>query len=146
MPCRAGSAPRLLQALALLLAGGAAVAEAAAPTLHIGPHAFRVEIADTPRERARGLMGRTILHADDGMLFVFKQAGRHCFWMRDTPLPLSIAFIDAAGRIASLADMQPRSETRHCPGVDIRYALEVRQGEFMRRGITPRMQVDGLPR
>jgi len=65
---------------------------------------------------------------------------------RDTPLPLSIAFIDAAGRIASLADMQPRSETRHCPGVDIRYALEVRQGEFMRRGITPRMQVDGLPR
>jgi uncharacterized membrane protein (UPF0127 family) len=65
--------------------------------------------------------------------------------MRDTPLPLSIAFIDPAGHIASLADMQPRSKALHCPNTDVRYALEVRQGEFQRRGITPRMQVDGLP-
>ena len=91
-------------------------------------------------------MGRTHLPADGGMLFVFERPGRHCFWMRDTPLPLSIAFIDAAGRIVSLADMQPRSETLHCPGTDVRYALEVRQGEFQRRGIALHAQVDGLPR
>lgn len=134
--------------LALLLLCGTAHAagnDAHLP-LRIGPHVFQVERAATPQQRARGLMGRTHLAADGGMLFVFEQPGRHCFWMRDTPLPLSIAFIDSAGRIADLADMQPRSETLHCPNADIRYALEVRQGEFKRRGIAARAQVDGLPR
>ena len=113
--------------------------------LHIGPHAFLVEVAATAQQRQHGLMGRTHLPADGGMLFVFDHPGRHCFWMRDTPLPLSIAFIDAGGRIVGLADMQPRSEALHCSGTDVRYALEVRQGEFQRRGITPRALVDGLP-
>lgn len=126
-------------------AAGAAASDARLP-LRIGPHAFEVEVAATPAARGRGLMGRTHLAADAGMLFVFKQPGRHCFWMRDTPLPLSIAFIDSTGRITSLADMQPRSESLHCPATDVRYALEVRQGEFQRRGITARAQVDGLPR
>jgi len=134
-------------ALALLLLFGttAAASDARLP-LRIGPHAFQVEIAATPSQRERGLMGRTHLPADGGMLFVFEQPGRHCFWMRDTPLPLSIAFIDPAGRIASLADMQPRTETLHCPSADVRYALEVRQGEFQRRGIAAGTRVDGLPR
>jgi hypothetical protein len=114
--------------------------------LRIGPHAFQVEVAATPQQRQRGLMGRTHLAADGGMLFIFEQPGRHCFWMRDTPLPLSIAFVDSAGRIASLADMQPRSESLHCPDTDVRYALEVRQGEFQRRGISTGMRIDGLPR
>lgn len=135
-------------ACALLLLCGAA--HAAGPDtrlpLRIGPHAFQVELAATPQQRQRGLMGRTHLPADSGMLFVFEQPGRHCFWMRDTPLPLSIAFIDSTGRIASLADMQPRTDTLHCPATDVRYALEVRQGEFQRRGITTRTQVGGLPR
>lgn len=130
----------------LLLFGTTAAASDARLPLRIGPHAFQVELVATPSQRERGLMGRTHLPADGGMLFVFEQPGRHCFWMRDTPLPLSIAFIDAAGRIAGLADMQPRSEAPHCPPADIRYALEVRQGEFQRRGITARDQVDGLPR
>jgi uncharacterized membrane protein (UPF0127 family) len=134
-------------ALALVVLWGTASAAAsdARLPLRIGPHAFQVELAATPQQRQRGLMGRTHLAADGGMLFVFEQPGRHCFWMRDTPLPLSIAFIDAAGRIASLADMQPRTEMPHCPSADVRYALEVRQGEFQRRGITARMQVGGLP-
>lgn len=114
--------------------------------LRVGAHAFQVEVAATPQQRQQGLMGRTHLAADTGMLFVFEQPGRHCFWMRDTPLPLSIAFIDASGRIAGLADMQPRSDTLHCPAGDVRYALEVRQGEFQRRGIGVHLQVDGLPR
>ena len=133
-------------ALSLLCGVASAAASAVQLPLRIGPHAFAVEVAATPGARGRGLMGRTHLAADNGMLFVFEQPGRHCFWMRDTPLPLSIAFIDSTGRIASLADMQPRSETLHCPGTDVRYALEVRQGEFQRRGITPRALVDGLPR
>jgi uncharacterized protein len=135
----------VLALIAFCSAANAADDNAGLP-LRIGPHAFQVELAATERQRQHGLMGRTHLAADGGMLFVFEQPGRHCFWMRDTPLPLSVAFIDAAGRIASLADMQPRSETLHCPSTDVRYALEVRQGEFQRRGITPRMQVDGLPR
>jgi uncharacterized membrane protein (UPF0127 family) len=129
----------------LLLCGTASAADARLP-LRIGPHAFQVEVAASGPQRQRGLMGRTHLPADGGMLFVFEQPGRHCFWMRDTPLPLSIAFIDSAGRIAGLADMQPRSESLHCPGTDVRYALEVRQGEFQRRGITTGIQIDGLPR
>lgn len=140
----AAARPVLHGALALLLASG--TAGAGPLPLRIGPHAFQVEVASTPSQRQRGLMGRTHLAADGGMLFVFEQPGRHCFWMRDTPLPLSIAFIDPAGHIASLADMQPRTETLHCPGTDVGYALEVRQGEFQRRGIAPRAQVDGLPR
>ena len=134
---------RVAGGLALLLA--CAGAAAGTLPLAIGPHVFQVELAATPAQRQRGLMGRTHLAAVRGMLFVFEQPGRYCFWMRDTPLPLSIAFIDAAGRIASLADMQPRSEAQHCPGSDVRYALEVRQGEFQHRGIRAGMQIDGLP-
>ena len=114
--------------------------------LQIGPHAFQVEVAATPQQRQRGLMGRTHLPADSGMLFVFEQPGRHCFWMRDTPLPLSIAFIDSTGRITGFADMQPRTETLNCPTADASYALEVRQGEFQRRGIRAGSRVEGLPR
>jgi len=139
---------RLHGAFALLLlsaVAGAAGGDTQLP-LHIGPHAFLVEVAATAQQRQHGLMGRTHLPADGGMLFVFERAGRHCFWMRDTPLPLSIAFIDPAGRIVSFADMQPRSEALHCSGTDVRYALEVRQGEFQRRGIALHAQVNGLPK
>ena len=132
-------------ALLLLCAVASAAGGDARLPLQIGPHAFLVEVAATAQQRQHGLMGRTHLPADGGMLFVFAHPGRHCFWMRDTPLPLSIAFIDAGGRIVGLADMQPRSEALHCSGTDVRYALEVRQGEFQRRGITPRAQVGGLP-
>ena len=131
--------------LPLLCAGTAAADNTALRPIAIGPHAFRVEIADTPRSRTQGLMGRTHLPADRGMLFVFERPGRTCFWMRDTPLPLSIAFIDAGGHIVGLADMQPRTDMLHCPGTDARYALELRQGEFRRRGITAGAQVGGLP-
>lgn len=137
-----------LGALALMVFHGAASAAGndARQALRIGPHAFKVEVAATERQRQRGLMGRTHLAADGGMLFVFERPDRHCFWMRNTPLPLSIAFIDPTGRIVGLADMQPNTDTVHCPLADIGYALEVRQGEFERRGILPRAQVDGLPR
>jgi hypothetical protein len=113
--------------------------------LRIGQQLFQVEVAATPRERGRGLMQRKQLAANGGMLFVFEQAAPHCFWMHNTPLPLSIAFIDSQGRIVNLDDMQPRSDALHCAETNVRYALEVAQGGFARRGITAGAQVDGLP-
>lgn len=113
--------------------------------LRIGKHLFEVEVATTPQQRERGLMQRTSLPANGGMLFVFEQPGRHCFWMRNTPLPLSIAFADTSGRIINLADMQPLTDTFHCASADARYALEVSQGGFQRRSIVPGNQIAGLP-
>ena len=134
---------------ALLLAGlssaGCAAESSATLPLIIGKQLFQVEVAATPRERERGLMARKQLPANGGMLFVFEQAAPHCFWMRNTPLPLSIAFIDEQGRIASLADMQPQTDTLHCARTNVRYALEVAQGGFAQRGITTGAQVEGLP-
>lgn len=138
--CRAGAFVLLL----LFGAASAAATDARLP-LSIGVHVFQVEVAATPRERERGLMGRTRLPDNGGMLFVFDRTGQHCFWMRNTPLPLSIAFIDDGGRIVDLADMRPHSDRLHCPSTDVRFALEVQQGEFRRRGIAPGAQIVGLP-
>lgn len=132
-------------ALAAVLGSACAAENAEQPSLRIGPHTFQVEIAATSQQRQRGLMGRTRLPDNGGMLFVFDTVGPHCFWMRNTPLPLSIAFIDAGGRIADLADMHPHTDTLHCPTSAIRYALEVSQGGFRQRGIKPGVRVDGLP-
>lgn len=132
-------------ALAVVLSSACAAENAEQQSLRIGRNTFRVEVAATPQQRERGLMDRARLPENGGMLFVFDHAGRHCFWMRNTPLPLSIAFIDATGRIANLADMQPHTDTLHCPISAIRYALEVPQGGFQQRGILPGAQVDGLP-
>jgi len=131
-------------ALAAVLSSACAAENDVQQPLRIGPHTFQVEVAATPQQRERGLMGRTRLSENGGMLFVFDDTGRHCFWMRNTPLPLSIAFIDDAGRIVNLAEMQPHTDTLHCPASAIRYALEVPQGGFQQRGIGPGAQVDGL--
>lgn len=144
-PMRRWLRASVLAGAALLSAACAAEHETATTILRIGPHAFAVETATTPAQRQRGLMERETLGANGGMLFVFEVADRHCFWMRNTPQPLSIAFIDDAGRIVGLADMAPDSDTRHCPARPVRYALEVARGGFARRAIVPGMRVDGLP-
>ena len=79
-------------------------------------------------------MGRESLGPNEGTLFVFESSGVHCFWMRKTPLPLSIAFIDDDGRMVDIARMAPLSEKNHCPGTSVRYALEMEQGWFEKRG------------
>jgi uncharacterized membrane protein (UPF0127 family) len=94
-----------------------------------------VEIADTNSERARGLMERTELAEDAGMLFTFEQEQTPGFYMRDSLIPLSIAFIDEEGRIVDLQDMQPLDETRHYPAEPAKYALEVNQGFFAEHGV-----------
>ena len=143
---RNGSVMRAGFFLLIFLGGVACAAEIESRLpLRIGQHAFQVEVAATPSQRERGLMGRTQLPANGGMLFVFEHADRHCFWMHNTPLPLSIAFIDASGRIANLADMQAHSDDLHCANTDVHYALEMAQGGFSHRGIAPGAQVNGLP-
>lgn len=97
--------------------------------------AVPVEIADTDAERQTGLMGRTALAEDAGMLFVFDAEEPRSFWMKDTLIPLSIAFIDAQGRIVDIQDMQPLDETSHPSAAPAQYALEVNQGFFAARGI-----------
>jgi uncharacterized membrane protein (UPF0127 family) len=100
-----------------------------------------VELADDAQERAKGLMSRESLSEDQGMLFVFEADGQHGFWMKDTLIPLSIAFIEGEGKIIDIQDMQPRDETIHKPDEPYLYAVEANQGWFARKGIEPRSQV-----
>ena len=140
---------RLQAALAATLAAISLAAAAASPLprteLRSGPHRFDVEVATTPAQRAQGLMGRSALADDAGMLFVFETADRHCFWMKDTPLPLSIAFLGDDGTVVGVSDMQPHATDLHCAAVPVRYALEVRQGGFGSRGLNPGTRVTGGP-
>jgi len=124
-----------------------ATADPALPRLKLqaGAHTFQVEVAATPQQRQTGLMGRKSLAADAGMLFVFEQPGTHCFWMKNTPIPLSIAFIADDGSIVNIADMQPQPLDFHCAYTPVRYALEVKQGGFKRRGIEAGWRVTGGP-
>ncbi|HLC27870.1 MAG TPA: DUF192 domain-containing protein [Dehalococcoidia bacterium] len=94
-----------------------------------------VEIADDAQERTRGLMLRESLPESQGMLFVFEQEGNHSFWMKDTTIPLSIAFIDGAGNIIGIRNMEPLDLTLLSPGAPYLYAVEVNRGWFERNGI-----------
>jgi len=96
-----------------------------------------LEIAQTDADRQRGLMGRPSMPTDQGMLFVFPQATRGGFWMRDTLIPLSIAFIQDDGTIVDIQNMQPLDETPHVPPRPYRFALEVNQGWFAANGVKP---------
>ena len=135
--------------LAALLAAAsfAAAADTPLPRLQLqaGVHTFEVEVASTSQQRRLGLMGRTRLADNAGMLFVFEQEDRHCFWMKNTLIPLSVAFLDDDGSIVDIADMQPQTLERHCPQAPVRHALEVKQGGFSSRGIQPGMRVSGGP-
>jgi uncharacterized protein len=103
--------------------------------LYIHEKELWVEVAKTPAERARGLMGRRHLGQEEGMFFIFETEDYHAFWMKDTFIPLSIAFIDKSGRIVEIADMKPLSLESHSPPKPVLYALEMRKGWFSRNGI-----------
>jgi uncharacterized membrane protein (UPF0127 family) len=96
-----------------------------------------LEIAQTEQEQETGLMGRASVPAGMGMLFVFKTAGNVAFWMKDTLIPLSIAFIDTNGKILDIQDMQAMSEDLHTAKQPYQYALEVGQGWFGQNGVKP---------
>ena len=113
-------------------------------TLRIGKQTVHAEIADTPQSREHGLMQRDQLCADCGMLFVFERADRHSFWMKNTPLPLSIAFIAADGAIINIAEMQANTTDSHRAEGDALYALEMHSGWFAKNGIRQGDRVRGI--
>lgn len=112
--------------------------------LHIGQHDISAEVADTPASRSQGLMHRKQLCAECGMLFVFEQASNYAFWMKNTLLPLSIAFIGADGSIINIEEMRPNTTDLHNAHGMALYALEMNSGWFADNGIKPRDKVLGL--
>lgn len=115
-------------------------------TLRIGEAELSAEIAATPAERAVGLSGRQQLDNDSGMLFVFERPLRPQFWMRDTGVPLSIAFIDDDNRIVEMFDMKPYSLRLYRPRKPVRYALEMQRGWFRAKRVAVGARVAGLER
>lgn len=114
--------------------------------LTAGFHRIEAEVAATDAHRQQGLMHRQALAPQHGMLFVFPQPNTYCMWMRNTLIPLSVAFLDNDGRIINIEDMQPESEQNHCARQPATYALEMNRGWFARRGIAPGMALRGLER
>jgi len=114
--------------------------------LHAGLYKIQAEVAKTEKARQLGLMHRTFMPADDGMLFIFEQSATHCFWMRNTKIPLAIAFIADDGKIVNILEMKAMTEDNHCPAKPVRFALEMNQGWFSKKGVLPGHTITGLPR
>ena len=135
--------------LAGLLAGSAAAQDAPqklpAVPLRAGFHQIQAEVARTPEQRAVGLMHRKEMGASEGMLFVFERPAEQCFWMKNTLIPLSIAFLAEDGSVVNIADMKPQTLDSHCSAKPVRFALEMNQGWFAQRGIKPGFRLEGEP-
>jgi hypothetical protein len=113
--------------------------------LTAGMYRIRAEVVADYATRARGLMHRKSLPSNAGMLFVFDDHAVHCMWMKNTLIPLSVAFIDDRGVIINIADMEPHSEASHCAAQPVKYALEMNGGWFAARGIKPGARLGGVP-
>lgn len=144
---------RLLQTLvmATALASGSVGGQQQIPqpelpriALSIGIYAVQAEVANTFASRAVGLMARRTMAPNHGMLFVFPAVETQCMWMRNTVLPLAVAFIDEQGVIANIAEMEPMTETSHCATKPVRFALEMNRGWFAAKGIKPGTRIGGL--
>ena len=114
-----------------------------ASRLSVGMHVIQAEIARTPQEHGVGLMFRKTMPTNDGMLFIFDRPGQQCFWMKNTLLPLSIAFIADDGSITNIEAMKPQTLDAHCSTKEVRYVLEMNEGWFAKRGVKPGMKLQG---
>ncbi len=114
-------------------------------TLSIGVHLIKAEVAVSDEQRAQGLMFREKMAPNEGMVFRFPETRHICMWMKNTLLPLSVAFIDEKGRIINIEDMQPQTLNAHCAKKPARFALEMNQGWFRQKNIRSGVQVTGLP-
>lgn len=140
----------LAPVLAITLAVAAAAQTAAQPKLstvelNASLHNIHAELARTPEQRMIGLMFRDKLGINDGMLFVFEEPATQCFWMKNTLIPLSVAYISNDGKVVNIADMAPKSLQPHCSVEPVRFALEMNQGWFAKRGIKPGFRLKGPP-
>jgi uncharacterized membrane protein (UPF0127 family) len=141
----------LALALVVLAATGRlaqAQAQAQLPVVELGAglHLIHAELAADDRSRMRGLMFRKSLGPNEGMLFVFDESTTHCMWMKNTLVPLSVAFLDESAHIINVADMAPHSEASHCATRPARYALEMQRGWFSERGLGPGTEIRGIVR
>ena len=114
--------------------------------LKTGIYRIQAEVASTQQARQVGLMNRTSMPTDSGMLFIFDQKATHCFWMSNTKIPLAIAFLTDDGKIVNIEEMQAETLNNHCPKVPVRYALEMNRQWFSQRAIGPGSLIQGLPR
>jgi uncharacterized protein len=127
------------------LAGGQPQMDLPRVKLSAGMHQIDAQVASTPQQRQIGLMWRRDMPTHEGMLFVFEQATPQCFWMMNTLIPLTAAFIADDGRIVNLADMKPQTTDSHCSAEPVRYVLEMNQGWFAKRGLAAGFKLSGGP-
>jgi len=134
-------------AVAFAAAASAAPTVVELPTVPLTINGFKltVEVARTSEQQMTGLMYRFSLKPDHGMVFVFERSEPRAFWMKNTYIPLSIAFVAADGRIVNIDDMAPRDETSHLSAGPAMYAIEMRKGWFAEKGIRAGDRVSGLP-
>ena len=125
-----------------------AAAQVAMPLAELGAGMYRIEaeVAHMPQTRQIGLMNRRSMPSQRGMVFVFERDATHCMWMKNTYLPLSVAFLDAQGKVINIEDMQPQTEDNHCAAAPARFALEMNIGWFRERGIKPGDALRGVER
>lgn len=141
---------RSLQRLAIAFAaGGLVMAAALAQSMPVveltaGIHRIEAEVAATQEHRMLGLMHRKAMPMQRGMLFVFDESAQHCMWMRNTYLPLAVAFLDEQARIINIAEMQPQTENNHCATRPARFALEMNTGWFRQRGLAAGTPIVGI--
>ena len=140
---------KLLRAIAILFFVGLAQAQDG-PQMNLervkltsGMHRLDVQVAATPEQRQIGLMFRKDMPQHEGMIFVFEQATKQCFWMKNTLIPLSAAFVDDDGTIVNIEDMKPQTLDGHCSAKPVRYVLEMNKGWFAKKGIKPGSKLQG---
>jgi uncharacterized membrane protein (UPF0127 family) len=115
-------------------------------SLNAGLYVIQAEVAASEAEREQGLMYRDSMGQNEGMVFLFGAPAHVCMWMKNTKIPLSVAFIDADGKIVNIEDMQPQTLDSHCSKKPVPYALEMNLGWFKRKNIVPGSTIEGLPR
>ena len=135
---------RIAAAAALATWSAFAFADLPEIVLTIKNQKLTAEVANTDATRSTGLMHRRMLPENRGMLFIFPEVGIHAMWMMNTYVPLSVAFIDSDGTIINIADMQPHTQTSHHASRPAKYALEMNQGWFKKRGVKPGDRIEGI--
>ena len=152
MPRLSPATARLLATSLIALASTAPAAAQGQPQMNLprieitaGMHRIEAQVAASPQERQTGLMHRKEMPAHEGMLFVFEQPATQCFWMKNTLLPLSIAFLADDGSIVNIDEMQPQTLDSHCSKKPVRFVLEMNKGWFDKRAIKPGAKITGAP-